>query len=171
MRIVFIGAPGAGKGTQSERLVVALGIKHLSTGEMLRQAMTEKTPLGRMAEQFISAGRLVPDRLIIDLIRERLQNPDCSNGFLLDGFPRTLGQAEGLDAFLTDNGTPLDLVLELRVDEDELLRRLLGRGRAAPNESNQEQVQATFRSHGGASSSGSPSITPRHSIDRIDRAG
>jgi adenylate kinase len=129
MRLVFIGPPGVGKGTQSERLVRYLGIIHLSTGEMLRRACAEQTELGKQVEQFMNSGKLVPDELMLDLVSERLTADDCKRGYLLDGFPRTLGQAESLDQILAARGTPLDLVLELTADADELIRRLAARGR------------------------------------------
>jgi adenylate kinase len=130
MRIVFIGPPGAGKGTQAQRLVESYHMAHLSTGDMLRAARDAQTELGRKADQYMSAGQLVPDDLIVDLIRQRLQQDDCQGGYLLDGFPRTIAQAEALDAMLAREGTPLDVVLELQVAEEELFQRLAGRGRA-----------------------------------------
>jgi adenylate kinase len=133
MRIVFIGPPGAGKGTQAERLVETYRLAHLSTGDMLRAARDAKTELGQKAEQYMSAGALVPDEVIIGLIEQRLQQADCAGGYLLDGFPRTIAQAEALDKLLAGQATPLDVVLELRVPEEELFRRLAGRGRADDN--------------------------------------
>ena len=130
MRMVFIGPPGAGKGTQAEKIVSRYTIAHLSTGDMLRAARDAKTPLGLQADEYMSRGELVPDQLIIDLIRERLTSPDCQRGYLLDGFPRTIAQAEALDKMLAEKKTPLDVVLELQVPEEELFRRLAGRGRA-----------------------------------------
>ncbi|NMC22014.1 MAG: adenylate kinase [Thermogutta sp.] len=130
MRLVFIGPPGAGKGTQAAKIVDRYRIAHLSTGDMLRAARDAKTPVGLKADEFMSRGELVPDEVIIEIIRERLQSPDCGDGYLLDGFPRTLGQAEALDAMLAASGTPLDVVLELRVPEEELFQRLSRRGRA-----------------------------------------
>ncbi|NLF08897.1 MAG: adenylate kinase [Pirellulaceae bacterium] len=130
MRIVFIGPPGAGKGTQAQRLVDLYGLAHLSTGDMLRAARDAKTEIGMKAEEFMSAGALVPDNIIVTIIAERLGQPDCRNGYLLDGFPRTIAQAEALDEMLADKGTPLDMVLELKVPEEELFQRLSGRGRA-----------------------------------------
>lgn len=130
MRIVFIGPPGAGKGTQAQRLVDAYRIAHLSTGDMLRAAREAGTEIGRQADRYMSAGQLVPDETILAIVGQRLTEPDCRNGYLLDGFPRTLAQAEALDLMLDEAGTPLDGVLELRVPEEELFKRLAGRGRA-----------------------------------------
>jgi adenylate kinase len=130
MRMVFIGPPGAGKGTQAERLVKTYRMAHLSTGDMLRAARDAKTDVGVKADKFMSSGALVPDDIIVAIIAERLGQPDCQHGYLLDGFPRTIAQAEALDRMLAEKKTPLDVVLELRVPEEELFRRLAGRGRA-----------------------------------------
>ncbi len=130
MRIVFIGPPGAGKGTQAERIVKTYGIAHLSTGDMLRAARDAQTDVGKKADQFMSQGELVPDEVIIEIIGQRLEEPDCRKGYLLDGFPRTIAQAEALDGMLQEKGTPLDVVLEIRVPEEELFQRLAGRGRS-----------------------------------------
>jgi adenylate kinase len=129
MRLVLLGPPGAGKGTQAERLIEHLRVPHLSTGEMLRQAIDKKTSVGLHAKQFIDQGQLVPDDTVLELVRQRLDQPDCSAGFLLDGFPRRLSQAEALDQYLLKRGTPLDAVIELSVDEDELVKRMVARAR------------------------------------------
>jgi len=129
MRLVFIGPPGAGKGTQAQRLVEYLSVPHISTGEILRDAAKNRTEPGLQAEHFLKAGNLVPDQLIIQIVGERLESADCRGGFLLDGFPRTLEQAQALDTLLATRGTPLDGVVELSVDEDTLFDRLMSRGR------------------------------------------
>lgn len=130
MRIVFIGPPGAGKGTQAERMIEKYKLAHLSTGDMLRAARDAQTEVGKKAHEYMSTGRLVPDDIIVEIIKERLADSDCQAGYLLDGFPRTIAQAEALDKMLGKKGTPLDVVLELKVPEEELFQRLAGRGRA-----------------------------------------
>jgi adenylate kinase len=130
MRLIVIGPPGAGKGTQSQRLLKHLGVPHISTGDILREAVRNRTREGLLAEKYMNEGDLVPDPLIIEMVGHRLNEPDCARGCLLDGFPRTLGQAQALDAFLVRHGKPLDGVLELNVDESTLEERLVGRGRS-----------------------------------------
>lgn len=127
MRIVLLGAPGAGKGTQGEKLVKKYHIPHISTGDIFRAAIKEGTVLGKQAKEFIDKGELVPDALVVGIVRERLQQPDCSDGFLLDGFPRTVGQAEALDKVLAELGAPLTAVISVDVEMGELLERLTGR--------------------------------------------
>ena len=129
MRIILLGPPGAGKGTQAQRLVEQLKVPHLSTGEMLRHAIAANTPVGQTAKAYIDQGKLVPDEVVVDLVAQRMEQPDCSVGCLLDGFPRTVKQAEELDAYLARCGMPLDGVVEMQVDEEELVRRMLARGR------------------------------------------
>jgi adenylate kinase len=130
MQLVLIGPPGAGKGTQSEWLVHYFSIPHLSTGDMLREAVQEGSDLGKSAQRYIDDGKLVPDQLVVELVDNRLDGGDCNQGFLLDGFPRTLEQAEMLDKSLSKRGTGLDLVLEIVLDQDVLVERLVGRGRS-----------------------------------------
>jgi adenylate kinase len=127
MRVVLVGAPGAGKGTQAKSLSQHYGIPHISTGDMFRASLAAKTDLGLRAKHYMDAGELVPDEVTVGLMRERLTAPDTAAGFLLDGFPRTLPQAEALASILDDLGTPLDAVLELQVEDDEVVRRLSGR--------------------------------------------
>jgi adenylate kinase len=129
MRLVLLGPPGAGKGTQAQRLVQQLSVPHISTGDMLRQAIDKGTATGLEAKQYLDSGQLVPGQVMVDLVRQRLNQPDCAAGFLLDGFPRTVSQAEALDAYLSQRKSPLDAVLEMQVDEEELVHRLIARGR------------------------------------------
>ncbi|MBN2579989.1 MAG: adenylate kinase [Pirellulales bacterium] len=145
MRIVFVGPPGAGKGTQAAKLIADYRLVHLSTGDMLRAARDAKTEIGLKAEGYMAAGQLVPDEVIVEVIGQRLREDDCRQGYLLDGFPRTIAQAEALDALLAQAGTPLDLVLEIRVAEDELFRRLAGRGRADDSEEVIRQRLVAYR--------------------------
>lgn len=127
MRIVLLGAPGSGKGTQSQRLVKEHGIPQISTGDLLRAAVANGTPLGVRAKEAMDAGKLVEDEIVLGMIRERLAEPDVANGFILDGFPRNLLQADALDALLTELGQPLDAVVQMDVDYAELMRRISGR--------------------------------------------
>ena len=129
MRIVLIGPPGAGKGTQANRLASKYSIPHLSTGELLRDACRQRTEVGRQAEHYMKTGKLVPDSLVEQVVDQRLREADAHAGFVMDGFPRTVPQAESFDRMLKQRREPLDLVLEFRVGEDDLLERLEGRGR------------------------------------------
>jgi len=127
MHVVFLGPPGSGKGTQAKLLGERLGVPAISTGDMLRDAVRWGTPLGRLAQAIMEAGDLVPDDLVIGLVRERIALPDARNGFLLDGFPRTIEQAKALDRILEGNGASVDGVINLLVPEGTLVERLLGR--------------------------------------------
>ena len=127
MRIVLLGAPGSGKGTQSQRLVNAFGIPQISTGDLLREAVAKGTELGRRAKSAMDAGKLVDDATVLGMIRERLSRPDAAKGFILDGFPRNIAQAEALEAMLRELGTPLDSVVLLNLDLGILFKRLSGR--------------------------------------------
>jgi adenylate kinase len=127
MRIVLLGAPGSGKGTQSQRLVEEHGIPQISTGDLLRAAVAKGTALGVRAKEAMDQGRLVEDEIVLGMIRERLAEPDVANGFILDGFPRNLAQADALDALLSELGQPLDAVVQMDVDYGELMRRISGR--------------------------------------------
>lgn len=123
MNLVLMGPPGAGKGTQGEILSKRLGIDTISTGVMLRTAIKEQTEVGKIAEQYINDGKLVPDDVIVSIVKERLSKPDCANGFILDGFPRTTAQAEAL----TESGVKIDKVLSLEVEDDVIIERLSSR--------------------------------------------
>ena len=122
MNVIFLGPPGAGKGTQAQRICTALNIPQISTGDILRRAMKEETPTGLKAKAFIEAGQLVPDEVIIDIVRERLAMDDCQNGYILDGFPRTVPQAEALEGI-----AKIDVGVDLDVADEELIARLSGR--------------------------------------------
>jgi adenylate kinase len=122
--LLLLGVQGSGKGTQAKRLAAEYGLEHLSTGDMLRQAIADGTELGRRVEPILESGELVPDDLMIELIRERLQSPDAADGFILDGFPRTMAQADALDEMLSEIDRPLAVVLELQVPDDVAIQRL-----------------------------------------------
>lgn len=127
MRLVLLGPPGAGKGTQASHLADAYRIPHISTGDIFRANLTDETPIGLKAKSYMDAGDLVPDEVVNDMVAERLTEDDTNAGFLFDGFPRTVGQAEWFEKMLADRGMPLDVVLKFEVDEDELIERLTGR--------------------------------------------
>lgn len=127
MNIILLGPPGAGKGTQASMLQDELKVAKLSTGDMLRATVASGSPLGVQLQEVMSAGKLVPDEIMIDLIRRRIREQDCAHGFILDGFPRTLAQAEALDVMLRDEGRTLDAVIELGVDDAVLVKRISGR--------------------------------------------
>ena len=127
MRLILLGPPGAGKGTQAAWLKDTYGIPQLSTGEMLREAVAKGTEVGREAKSIMEAGRLVSDEVINRIVAERIDQPDCASGFILDGFPRTVPQAEALDHMLAERGLALDAVIEFHVDHDALVERISGR--------------------------------------------
>jgi adenylate kinase len=127
MRLVLLGAPGAGKGTQAKKLIEKYAIPQISTGDILRKAVADGTPLGKEAKSYMNKGELVPDSVVIGLVKERLAQDDCKKGYILDGFPRNTSQAETLDAVLSEMKAPLDLALSVDVAKDDLMKRLTGR--------------------------------------------
>ncbi len=127
MNIILLGPPGAGKGTQAKKISENYSLPHISTGDILRENISNNKPLGLKAKSYMSRGELVPDELLITIIKERLARSDCSEGFLLDGFPRTIPQAEALQMILTESGRKIDVVLNIDVDDEELIKRLSGR--------------------------------------------
>ncbi len=131
MKLILLGPPGAGKGTQAQRISASFGIPQLSTGEMLRAAVAQGTKIGKKAKPLMDAGKLVPDDVVVAAIADRIEAPDCKPGFILDGFPRNLAQAKALDEMLRKKKTALDVVIEIRVDEDELFSRIETRNKEA----------------------------------------
>lgn len=134
MRLVLLGPPGAGKGTQAAILADALNIPHISTGDLFRENIGKETELGKLAQSYIDAGKLVPTSVTADMVRSRLAQDDAADGFLLDGFPRTVEQAEILGGMLGESGEALDAVINYRVSEDVVVERMLSRGRKDDNE-------------------------------------
>ena len=131
MRLILVGPPGAGKGTQAARLVANHNIPQLSTGDMLRAAVAAETPIGLKAKAVMDAGGLVSDEIVVGIIRDRIKEPDAKNGFILDGFPRTIAQADALADMLKENSLDLDAVIELRVDQTKLVDRIINRAAEA----------------------------------------
>ena len=141
-RILLLGAPGAGKGTQAKRLVQKLGATHVSTGEMLRAAVAAGSEIGKQVEAVMERGDLVSDDIVVAVARERLNQPDAASGFVLDGFPRTVAQAEALDVILNEAGTPLERCIALEADEEAIVERLLKRAEA---EGRADDTEETIR--------------------------
>jgi adenylate kinase len=154
MRLILLGPPGAGKGTQAQLLAAKYGIVQLSTGEMLREAVKSATPIGRKVQDIIARGRLAPDSLVVGIVGQRIAEPDARNGFILDGFPRTVPQAAALDRMLAGKGLSLDAVIELRVNEEALLKRIesrvaemTARGEALRDDDNPEVLRTRLKAY------------------------
>ncbi|GAA3019047.1 adenylate kinase [Actinokineospora globicatena] len=145
-RVVLVGPPGAGKGTQATALSEQLGVPHISTGDLFRAHIANNTELGQDVRRYLDSGQLVPDEVTNEMVRERLDEPDARAGFLLDGFPRNVGQAEVLGKILSSTGQSLDAVVEFKVDEDVVVKRLLARGRNDDNEDVIRRRQEIYRS-------------------------
>ncbi|MCQ4189819.1 adenylate kinase [Methylocystis suflitae] len=175
MRLVLLGPPGAGKGTQAARLVEKHGVPQLSTGDMLRAAVAAKTPIGLRAKEIMDAGALVPDEVVIGLIDERLGAADCANGFILDGFPRTVAQAEALQDLLERRGLTLDAVLELAVNEGALVDRMRKRvdetraaGGAVRADDNPESFKTRLEAYRAQTAPVSAHYAKRSELTKID---
>lgn len=145
MQLILLGPPGAGKGTQAKRLEDRYGLKQLSTGDMLRETVASGSDLGQSLKAVMDAGELVPDGHMVEMIKNRISEPDCAKGFILDGFPRTVDQAEALDQMLAENQMGLDLIIEMQVDEDELFNRLQTRIAEAGENARSDDNEETFR--------------------------
>jgi len=140
VRLILLGPPGAGKGTQAKRLAAHFGVPQISTGDIFRSHIAGSTQLGRLAQSYLDAGKLVPDDVTNDMVRDRLGSADCADGFVLDGYPRTVAQVEALDAILGDLGCSLDAVVELTVDVPEVVARLLRRAQIEGRSDDTEDV-------------------------------
>lgn len=127
MNLILLGPPGSGKGTQAKMMVEKYGVPQISTGDMLREAVKNRSTMGLKAKAYMDSGSLVPDDVVVSIVEERITGPDCSKGFLLDGFPRTIAQADALQSMLSRRGLKIDLVLSIEVDDEELIKRLTGR--------------------------------------------
>jgi adenylate kinase len=175
MRLILLGPPGAGKGTQATRLVEKFGIPQLSTGDMLRAAVKARTPIGLRAQPVMESGSLVSDEIVVGIIAERIDEPDAKNGFILDGFPRTIAQAEALDAMLAHKGMKLDAAIELQVDAAKLIDRIMKRAeeaKAAGHPVRKDDDPEVFKTRLDAYRKDTAAVTPHYSnggvLHRVD---
>jgi len=175
MKLILLGPPGAGKGTQAQRLVESHGLVQLSTGDMLRAAVRAGTPVGLQAKDIMARGELVPDAVVVGIIADRIEEPDCIKGFILDGFPRTVAQAAALDAMLLAKGTALDHVIELKVDEAVLMKRIetrvaemTARGEPVRPDDNPEALKIRLDAYRAQTAPVSAYYADRHSLDLVD---
>ena len=145
MKLIFLGPPGAGKGTQAQRIQEAHHIPQLSTGDMLRAAVAAETPIDKQAKDIMARGDLVPDNVVVGIIADRIEADDCANGFILDGFPRNVAQAEALDTMLLDKNIALDAVIELAVDPDVLVQRILKRAQESENGPREDDTEEALQ--------------------------
>ena len=140
MKIIMLGAPGAGKGTQAKMIAAKYGVPHISTGDIFRANIKNNTELGQKAKTYMDKGELVPDELVVDLIMDRFKEADCANGYVLDGFPRTIAQAEALKKMLAERGQDVSVMVDLEVPEDELMVRLIKRGKDSGRADDNEET-------------------------------
>jgi adenylate kinase len=175
MKLILLGPPGAGKGTQALRLVESHGLVQLSTGDMLRAAVKAGTPVGLQAKDIMARGELVPDAVVVGIIADRIEEPDCIKGFILDGFPRTVAQAAALDAMLLAKGTALDHVIELKVDEAVLMKRIetrvaemTARGEPVRPDDNPDALKIRLDAYRAQTAPVSAYYAERHSLDLVD---
>ena len=168
MRIVFLGPPGAGKGTQSKRLAQELGIIHLSTGEILRNERSRRTDLGLLVADYLDNGQLVPDQVVLDIVADRIAMDDCKPGCIFDGFPRTVPQAEAFDELLAERQTPLNVVIELEIEREQLLDRLMNRGRG---DDNMATIEQRLQAYSDQTSPLSQYYTQRNLLHLVDASG
>jgi adenylate kinase len=145
VNIVLFGPPGAGKGTQSEYLIKKYQLTHISTGDLFRKHLKEGTPLGKLAQQYMDEGKLVPDQVVIDMVDDKIKNDGPVTGYIFDGFPRTVAQAEALDKLLTSKNTPIKCMIALEVSKEELVKRLLNRGITSGRADDQDETKINTR--------------------------
>ena len=145
LNLVLFGPPGAGKGTQSENLISKYNLTHISTGDLFRKHLGEGTELGKTAQKFMDEGNLVPDEIVIEMVDEKIHNTANTNGFIFDGFPRTIAQANALDELMAKNNTQINTMLALKVSEDELMKRLLNRGKTSGRVDDQNETKILNR--------------------------